>query len=84
MYPRNMVCFTYIIVNTLHKGDNRDDDGNDDDDDDDDDDNDNNNNLKTEIKILKTISKDINMNFGIEKRARICLKKGRVQSKPYI
>jgi hypothetical protein len=32
MYPRDMVCFRYIIVNTLHKGD------------DDDDDNDNNNN----------------------------------------
>ena len=36
-YPRNVVCFRYIIVNTLHKGDNRDDD-------DDDDDNNNNNN----------------------------------------
>jgi hypothetical protein len=24
MYPRNMVCFRYIIVNTLHKGDNKD------------------------------------------------------------
>ena len=35
-----MVCFRYIIVNTLHKGDNRDDDN----DDDDDDDNNNNNN----------------------------------------
>ena len=33
-----MVCFRYIIVNTLHKGDNKDDD------DDDDDDNNNNNN----------------------------------------
>jgi len=33
-----MVCFRYIIVNTLHKGDDRDDD------DDDDDDNNNNNN----------------------------------------
>jgi hypothetical protein len=28
-----MVCFRYIIVNTLHKGDNRDDDDDDDDDD---------------------------------------------------
>ena len=36
-----MVCCRYIIVNTLHKGDNK----NNDDDDDDDDDN-NNNNLK--------------------------------------
>jgi hypothetical protein len=25
IYPRNMVCFRYIIVNTLHKGDNMDD-----------------------------------------------------------
>jgi len=24
MYHRNMVCFRYIIVNTLHKGDNKD------------------------------------------------------------
>jgi len=23
IYPRNMVCFRYIIVNTLHKGDNK-------------------------------------------------------------
>ena len=37
IYPRNMVCFRYIIVNTLHKSDNKDDD-------DDDDDNNNNNN----------------------------------------
>jgi hypothetical protein len=29
-----MVCFRCIIVNTLHKGDNRDDDDDDDDDDD--------------------------------------------------
>ena len=39
MYPRNMVCFWYIIVNTLHNSDNKD---NDDDDDDDDDNNNNN------------------------------------------
>jgi hypothetical protein len=26
IYPRNVVCFRYIIVNTLHKGDNKDDD----------------------------------------------------------
>ena len=38
IYPRNMICFRYIIVNTLHRGDNKDDD------DDDDDDNNNNNN----------------------------------------
>jgi hypothetical protein len=37
VYPRNIVCFRYIIVNTLHKGDNNDDD---------DDDNNNNNNNK--------------------------------------
>ena len=24
IYPRNMVCFRYIIVNTLHKGNNKD------------------------------------------------------------
>jgi hypothetical protein len=35
-----MVCFRYIIVNTLHKGDNKD---NIDDNDDNDDDNNNNN-----------------------------------------
>jgi hypothetical protein len=27
-YPKNTVCFWYIIVNTLHKGDNKDDDNN--------------------------------------------------------
>jgi len=24
IYPRNMVCFRYITVNTLHKGNNKD------------------------------------------------------------
>jgi hypothetical protein len=24
MYPRNKVCFRYVIVNTLHTGDNKD------------------------------------------------------------
>jgi len=24
MYPRNMVCFRYIIIKTLHEGDNKD------------------------------------------------------------
>jgi hypothetical protein len=38
MYSRNVVCFRYVIVNTLHKG------GDKEDDDDDDDDNNNNNN----------------------------------------
>ena len=41
----------------------------------------NENDLKNEIKLVQTISKDINMNFGLEKCARICLKIGRVQSK---
>jgi len=36
MYPRNMVCCRYIIVNILYTGDNKDDD---------DDDNNNNNNV---------------------------------------
>ena len=30
---------------------------------------------------MKAISKDINMNFGLEKYATICLNKGKVQSK---
>jgi len=33
---------------------------------------------------VKAISKDINTNFVTEKCARICLKKGRVQSKIYL
>jgi len=44
----------------------------------------NENDLKNDIKIVQTISKDINMNFGLEKCARICLKRGRVQSKMHI
>ena len=40
--------------------------------------------LENEIKIVKAISIDIKMYFGLEKCARICLKKGRVQSKIYI
>ena len=35
----------------------------------------NENDLKNEIKIVRTISKDINMNFGLKKCAKICLKK---------
>jgi hypothetical protein len=31
MYPRNMVYFRHVIVNTLHNGDNKDDDDDDDD-----------------------------------------------------
>jgi hypothetical protein len=26
IYPKNMVCFQYIIVNSMHKHDNKDDD----------------------------------------------------------
>ena len=48
MYPRNMVCFRYIIVNTVHKGDNKDND----DDDDDDVNNNNNNNKEDTWKIV--------------------------------
>jgi len=40
--------------------------------------------MENEIKIVQTTSKDINMNFGLEKCARICLKRGRVQSKMHI
>ena len=40
----------------------------------------NKNDLKNEMKIVHTISQDINMNFGLEKCARICLKRGSVQS----
>ena len=43
MYPRNMVCFRYIIVNTLQKGDNKDDNDNNDDDDNNNNNNNNNN-----------------------------------------
>ena len=41
----------------------------------------NENDLKNEMKIVQTISKDINMKFGLEKCARICLKRGSVKSK---
>jgi len=42
-----MVCFRYIIVNTIHEGDNKDDD----DGDDDDDNNNNNNSLLKRIPL---------------------------------
>jgi len=42
------------------------------------------NDLKNEIKIVQTISKDINMNFGLQKCARKCSKRGKVQSKMHI
>jgi hypothetical protein len=41
-------------------------------------------NLDSEIKIVNSISRDMNMCFGLEICPRICLKKGRVQSKMYI
>ena len=44
----------------------------------------NENDLGNEMKIVQTVSKDINMNFGSEKCARICLKRGSVQSKMHI
>jgi hypothetical protein len=40
--------------------------------------------LENEIKIVKTISKDISMNFGLAKCAKICLKRGRAQRNTYI
>ena len=36
------------------------------------------------MKIVQTTSKDINMKIGLEKCARICLKKGSVQSKMHV
>jgi len=44
----------------------------------------NENELKNEIKIVQTISKNMCMNFGSEKCARICLKRGSVQSKMHV
>ena len=44
----------------------------------------NENDLKNEMKIVQTISKNINMNLGLEKCKRICLKRGRVQRKMHI
>ena len=44
----------------------------------------NKNDLKNEMKIVQTTSKDMNMNFGLEKCARICLKRGSVQSKMHV
>jgi len=40
--------------------------------------------LENEIQIMKAISKDVNMNFGLEKYEKICLKLGRVQRKTYV
>jgi hypothetical protein len=44
----------------------------------------NKNDLRNEIKIVQTINKDINMNFGLEKCASISLKRGTVRSKMQI
>ena len=44
----------------------------------------NENELKNEMKIVQTVSKDMNMNFGLEKCARICLKRGSGQSKLHV
>jgi len=44
----------------------------------------NENDLKNAIKIVHTITKDLNMNFGLEKCTRICLKTCRVQIKMHI
>jgi hypothetical protein len=43
----------------------------------------NEDNLGNEIKIVEEITKDINMNFRLEKYVRICLKKGSFHSKIY-
>jgi len=42
------------------------------------------NDLENEMKIVQTIIKDINMKFGLEKCARICLKRGSVQSRMHV
>jgi len=44
----------------------------------------NENDLKNEMKIVQTISKDINMKFGLEKYERMCLKRGSLQSKMHV
>jgi hypothetical protein len=40
--------------------------------------------LENGIKIVKAVRKYVNMNFGLENCARICLKNGTAQSKLYI
>jgi len=44
----------------------------------------NENDVKNGMKIVQAISKNMNMNFGLEKCARICLKRGSVQNKMHI
>jgi hypothetical protein len=46
IYPRNMVCFKYRIVNILHKGYNRDNNNN----------NNNNNNNKVQLEFCEMLS----------------------------
>ena len=50
MWPGNMDCFRYVIVNTLYKCDNRDDDNN----------NTNNNKVRTRGTITKSFTKYLN------------------------
>ena len=40
--------------------------------------------MNNEMKIVQKISKDINMNVDLENCARICLKRGSVQSKMHV
>jgi len=40
--------------------------------------------LENEVKFVKAISKDINMNVGLEKHAKIYLNKGGVQNNTFI
>ena len=44
----------------------------------------NENELKNKMKIVQTVSKNMNMNFCSEKFARICLKRRSVQSKMHV
>jgi len=44
----------------------------------------NENDLENEMKIVQTISKDINIKFGLEKCARIRVKRGSVQGKMHV
>jgi hypothetical protein len=40
--------------------------------------------LTNEIQIVKTLSNDIKIKFGLEKCARICLKSGKVYRKQHM
>jgi hypothetical protein len=62
LYPRNMVCFRYIIVNTPLKGDNKDDD---------DDDDNNNNNKFVELTICRMGMHSLHLEFCSEFRVDI-------------